>query len=209
MLASLQAIAHGADSVQYFQWRKSLGSAEKFHGAVVDRVGHENTRVFREVSMLGERLAKQKTLPLSRCSEIWLYNSFWCAIYLKGYVIEKIMQYSEEMINDLLQISDYTPAVFAVKDSYQRNATGWIPATASYSVSFDACTWAFQDGLWHIRADPETHLATLKSKEYRPNRLREVHKRSKTLYYINAKALLSFMDGNAFFFSTEFLNFET
>ena len=44
---------------------------------------------------------------------------FWCAFYLKGYVIEKIMQYSEEMINDLLQISDYTPAVFAVKDSYQ------------------------------------------------------------------------------------------
>ena len=41
------------DTVQYFQWRKSRGSAEKFHGAVVDHAGHEYTRVFREVSELG------------------------------------------------------------------------------------------------------------------------------------------------------------
>ncbi len=53
---SLQAIAHGSDTVQYFQWRKSRGSSEKFHGAVVDHVGHENTRVFQEVSALGKRL---------------------------------------------------------------------------------------------------------------------------------------------------------
>ena len=38
-LAALQAIAHGSDTVQYFQWRKSRGSVEKFHGAVVDHVG--------------------------------------------------------------------------------------------------------------------------------------------------------------------------
>ncbi len=57
-LASLQAIAHGADAVCYFQFRKSRGSCEKFHGAVVDHVGHKNTRVFREVSQLGADLAK-------------------------------------------------------------------------------------------------------------------------------------------------------
>lgn len=56
-LSSLQAIAHGSDSVQYFQWRKSRGSSEKFHGAVVDHVGHEHTRVFREVAELGQTLA--------------------------------------------------------------------------------------------------------------------------------------------------------
>ena len=52
-LSSLQAVAHGSDTVQYFQWRKSRGSAEKFHGAVVDHVGHENTRVFKDVAELG------------------------------------------------------------------------------------------------------------------------------------------------------------
>jgi beta-galactosidase len=44
--------------VQYFQWRKSRGSAEKFHGAVVDHVGHEHTRVFRDVADLGTKLEK-------------------------------------------------------------------------------------------------------------------------------------------------------
>lgn len=55
-LSSLQAVAHGSDSVQYFQWRKSRGAYEKFHGAVIDHKGGGNTRVFREVSELGERL---------------------------------------------------------------------------------------------------------------------------------------------------------
>jgi len=57
-LASIQAIAHGADSVQYFQWRKGRGGDEKFHGAVVDHCGHENTRVFRNVTSLGKKLEK-------------------------------------------------------------------------------------------------------------------------------------------------------
>lgn len=57
-LSSLQAVAHGADTVQYFQWRKSRGSFEKFHGAVVDHVGHENTRVFRDVTEVGQTLEK-------------------------------------------------------------------------------------------------------------------------------------------------------
>jgi beta-galactosidase len=57
-LSSLQAVAHGADTVQYFQWRKSRGSFEKFHGAVVDHVGHESTRVFRDVAEVGQILEK-------------------------------------------------------------------------------------------------------------------------------------------------------
>lgn len=62
ILSSIQAVAHGANSVQYFQWRKSRGSSEKFHGAIVDHVGHENTRVFKEVSELGEILGNLEDL---------------------------------------------------------------------------------------------------------------------------------------------------
>src|SRR5699024_916685 len=58
LLSSLQAVAHGSDSVQYFQWRASRGSSEKFHGAVVDHVGHEHTRVFKDVAEVGESLEK-------------------------------------------------------------------------------------------------------------------------------------------------------
>ena len=56
MLSSMQALAHGSDSVQYFQWRKGRGSYEKFHGAVLDHKNGSNTRVFREVSEVGRRL---------------------------------------------------------------------------------------------------------------------------------------------------------
>ncbi len=55
-LKSLQAVAHGSDSVQYFQIRKGRGGAEKFHGAVIDHVGSEKTRMFQEVAQVGRDL---------------------------------------------------------------------------------------------------------------------------------------------------------
>lgn len=57
-LACLQAIACGSDTVQYFQWRKGRGSYEQYHGAVVDHVGTDDTRVFREVAEVGEAMKK-------------------------------------------------------------------------------------------------------------------------------------------------------
>lgn len=57
LLQSLQAVAHGSDTVQYFQFRKSRGGFEKFHGAVVDHAGAD-TRVYREVCGVGEALQK-------------------------------------------------------------------------------------------------------------------------------------------------------
>jgi beta-galactosidase len=55
-LWSYLAVAHGADSVMYFQWRRSRGGCEKLHGAVIEHAGHERTRVFREVAELGAEL---------------------------------------------------------------------------------------------------------------------------------------------------------
>ena len=49
----LLAIGHGADTTMYFQWRKSRGAAEKFHGAVVDHGEAERTRVFQDVAAHG------------------------------------------------------------------------------------------------------------------------------------------------------------
>lgn len=58
ILEGLQAVAHGADSVLYFQWRKGRGGFEKFHGAVVDHYPTPDTRVFKEVAELGRILGK-------------------------------------------------------------------------------------------------------------------------------------------------------
>ncbi|OXS77824.1 beta-galactosidase [Domibacillus enclensis] len=56
MLSSMQMVAHGSDSVLYFQWRKSRGSSEKFHGAVVDHDNSADNRVFQEVAEVGAAL---------------------------------------------------------------------------------------------------------------------------------------------------------
>lgn len=79
--ASLQAIAHGSDSVQYFQIRQSRGASEKFHGAVIDHYGGKDTRVFREVTEVGEKLLelseiagsgmKARTAILHDCENRW------------------------------------------------------------------------------------------------------------------------------------------
>jgi len=58
ILSSIQAVAHGSDSVQYFQWRQSRGGQEKFHDSVVSHLGTDDTRIFREVAETGSLLKK-------------------------------------------------------------------------------------------------------------------------------------------------------
>lgn len=55
-LAALQTVAHGADSVLYFQWRASRGAEEKLHGAVIGHDGREDARSFTETAQVGLRL---------------------------------------------------------------------------------------------------------------------------------------------------------
>src|SRR5699024_3690291 len=55
-LSAMQMLAHGSDSNMYFQFRKSRGSSEKFHGAIVDHDRSTENRVFKEVSRVGETM---------------------------------------------------------------------------------------------------------------------------------------------------------
>jgi beta-galactosidase len=79
-LWSWQAIAHGADSVLFFQWRQSRGGAEKFHSAMVPHGGAE-TRIHREVRELGRELADHPELVGTRLrSEVAIvadWSSWW------------------------------------------------------------------------------------------------------------------------------------
>ena len=88
-LSAIQAVAHGADSVQYFQWRKSRGGHEKYHGAVVDHCGHEHTRVFREVSDLGAQLEKLSDVvgekSNSRVAVVYDWENGWAVKHFCGY----------------------------------------------------------------------------------------------------------------------------
>jgi len=59
-------VSCGSDTVQYFQWRKGRGSYEQYHGAVVDHLGRDDTRIFREVEKMGEELLAMKAAAGSR-----------------------------------------------------------------------------------------------------------------------------------------------
>ncbi|MHC5248646.1 beta-galactosidase [Enterococcus sp. LJL90] len=97
---SYQAIAHGADTIQYFQLRRSKGACEKFHGAVIDHVGNEHTRVFREVAELGGELAQlgdsflTATTP-AKVGLIFDWSNYWALEYTSGPTIE--LKYVEQI----------------------------------------------------------------------------------------------------------------
>lgn len=81
-LWSYQAIAHGADTVMFFQIRRSIGACEKYHGAVIDHCGHEYTRVFRELVELGKELEQLGDLTLgattpSKVAILFDWDNWW------------------------------------------------------------------------------------------------------------------------------------
>jgi beta-galactosidase len=64
-LWSWQAVAQGADAVLFFQWRQSVGGAEKFHSAMVPH-GGARTRTHQEIRALGRELAGAAELAGTR-----------------------------------------------------------------------------------------------------------------------------------------------
>jgi beta-galactosidase len=102
MLQSLQALAHGADTVQYFQFRKSRGGPEQHHGAVVDHEGSEKTRVFCDVAEVGNRLKSLDGLvgadTPSRVALIYDYNVRWALDDVSGFLQDKT-GYEDTVIN--------------------------------------------------------------------------------------------------------------
>ena len=100
-LLSYQAVAHGADAVMFFQMRRSIGACEKFHGAVIDHVGNENTRVFCEISQLGHELEALGDLTLdsrtpSRAAIMVDWDNWWALEYSAGPSCE--LKYMDEIL---------------------------------------------------------------------------------------------------------------
>ena len=86
---SYQSMAHGADTIQFFQLRRSVGACEKFHGAVIEHVGTENTRVFREVAQLGRELSSlgDQLLGAQNPAEVGIifdWDNYWALEYTSG-----------------------------------------------------------------------------------------------------------------------------
>jgi len=99
-LLSYQALAHGSETVMFFQMRRSRGCCEKFHGAVIDHYADENTRVFRETAALGEELKKLGDAFLesrleSKAAVLFDWDNWWAASLSAGPTVN--MNYTEEV----------------------------------------------------------------------------------------------------------------
>lgn len=89
MLSSMQAVAHGSDTVQYFQWRKSRGQSEQFHGAVIGHDNSSDTRVFRDVAEVGKTLkaisSVSGSLTKNEVAILLDYDSVWSLRIAQAY----------------------------------------------------------------------------------------------------------------------------
>ena len=122
LASSLLAVAHGSDSVQYFQWRKSRGSSEKFHGAVVDHVGHENTRVFGDVTQVGEALERLREVAgsqyVAEAAVIYDWENMWAINDAQGPIRAERRAYIETVERHACALSRLTVGIDVI-DSEQ------------------------------------------------------------------------------------------
>lgn len=86
---SVQAIAHGANTIQYFQLKQSVGGCEKFHGAVIGHIGHNDTRVYREVQAIGHLLGDlpHDLLVANTPAKVGIFfdwDNYWALEYTSG-----------------------------------------------------------------------------------------------------------------------------
>ncbi|MGM0096165.1 beta-galactosidase [Enterococcus sp. DIV1083b] len=145
---SYQTIAHGADTIQYFQLRRSIGACEKFHGAVIEHVGHEDTRVFRETAALGAELAQLSdiigTQTQAQVAVIFDWDNYWALEYTSGPTVdlkyvEQIHRYyryfyDQNIAVDLVPVdadlSKYklvaAPVLYMIKEGMQERLTDFV-----------------------------------------------------------------------------------
>lgn len=159
-LWSYQALAHGADTVMFFQMRRSLGACEKFHGAVIDHVGNEDTRVFREVEMLGKELEQNiGSLILgarthARIAIVFDWDNWWAAEYSAGpsrriKYCEEVRQYykalfSEHYAVDIISVEDelsayslvIAPLLYMCKDSYDEKIRRYVEQGGTFLTTY-------------------------------------------------------------------------
>jgi len=133
-MSSLQVVAHGSDSVQYFQWRKGRGGIEKFHGAVVDHVGSPNTRVFSDVKRLGERLIKLDeivgTMPTTQTAIFFEWENMWALEDSRAFsnVDKKFMPTIKQIYHPLWKRGINTD-IIGIEDDFSRYKLIIMPMT--------------------------------------------------------------------------------
>nr|WP_219835866.1 beta-galactosidase [Paenibacillus sp. R14(2021)] len=140
-LWSYQAIAHGSDSVMFFQLRRSAGACEKYHGALIEHVGHEHTRVFRECAQLGEELNRLDTKLLgsrlpSRIAIMYDWENRWAVELSSGPTVD--LKYVNE-------IQHYYTALY--EQGYQVDIISYEDDLTPYDIVLSPVMYMVKPGM--------------------------------------------------------------
>ncbi|RAJ01150.1 beta-galactosidase [Paenibacillus pabuli] len=158
-LWSYQSVAHGADTIMFFQLRRSVGACEKYHGAVIEHVGHEDTRVFREVAELGKELLLlgDKTLDAvvdAKVAIVFDWDNWWAIEKSSGPTValnyvDQIHKYYAAFFRRNIQvdivsvdtdISKYdivlAPVLYMVKPGFAAKLEKFVEAGGTFLTTF-------------------------------------------------------------------------
>ncbi|MCW3792263.1 beta-galactosidase [Paenibacillus sp. LS1] len=158
-LWSYQSVAHGADTIMFFQLRRSIGACEKYHGAVIEHAGHENTRVFREVAELGKELQVLGDTTLdasveSKVAIVFDWDNWWAIEKSSGPTIalnyvDQIHKYYAAFFRRNIQvdivsvdtdISKYdivlAPVLYMVKPGFAAKLEKYVEAGGTFLTTF-------------------------------------------------------------------------
>ena len=187
---SLQQVARGADAVLHFQWRASIGGAEKWHSGMLPHAG-PRTRSWREVVALGaelEELAELAGATTPADVAIALDWSSWWALEMdsrpsRELSLVSILRawyeplwrrgFSVDFVHPEMDLTGYrlvlVPQLYSVSD---RGATRVIDAVAAGSTVAVGFFSAAVDERDTVRQGgypaPWTELLGIWIEEYRP-----------------------------------------
>ncbi|MDB5083318.1 MAG: beta-galactosidase [Bacilli bacterium] len=158
-LWSYQAVARGADTVMFFQLRRSVGACEKYHGAVIEHVGHENTRVFRECAELGRELTLLGDTLLdskiqSKIAILFDWDNWWAVEMSSGpsidlKYVDQVHRYYEAFYAQNIQVdligvdtplAGYdiviAPVLYMLKPGYAAKVKTFVERGGSFVTTF-------------------------------------------------------------------------
>jgi beta-galactosidase len=187
---SLQQVARGADAVLHFQWRASIGGAEKWHSGMLPHAG-PRTRTWHDVVSLGKELTELTDLvgarthsdiaivldwqswwaleldsrPSTKLSMINILRAWYQPLWQRGYSLDFAHPESDLSRYKLVLI----PQLYSVSDLGARRVIEAVKAGTSIAVGFFS---AAVDEFDHVRSGgypaPWTDLLGLWIEEYRP-----------------------------------------
>lgn len=155
----LQAVAHGADTVQYFQLKQAIGGSEKFHSAVISHSGRTDTRAFKEVARLGHDLKKVVSIikgakTNAKVGILFDWSNFWSFEYVDGItkdfqyvpiILDYYRQFYERNIpTDVISVDDdfsqydliVAPVLYMVKPGLGEKINHFVHAGGNFITSF-------------------------------------------------------------------------